>query len=56
MTEMRRTEPGTVEAKVQRSWWPGWIWGVPVVAVGIGIWLLVRALAQGGTDITITFD
>ena len=56
MTEMRRTEPGDVEAKLRRSWWPGWIWGVPIAALGIGIWLLVRALAQGGTDITITFD
>jgi paraquat-inducible protein B len=56
MTEMRRTEPGDLEANLRRSWWPGWIWGVPIAALGIGIWLLVRALAQGGTDIIITFD
>jgi paraquat-inducible protein B len=28
---------------------------VPIAALGIGVWLLVRWLSQGGTDITITF-
>ncbi len=28
---------------------------MPIAALGIGVWLLVRLLAQGGTDITITF-
>lgn len=51
--EIRRT--ATVRATEHHSWWPGWIWAVPVAAVAIGAWLLVRFLTQGGTDITITF-
>jgi len=43
------------EAKKKRSWWPGWIWAIPVAALGIAAWLLIRFLTQGGTDITITF-
>ncbi len=54
MSENRRTAPAP-EAASHRSWWPGWIWAVPIAAVGIGAWLLVRFLTQGGTDITITF-
>lgn len=49
----RRTSPA--EADTKKSWWPGWIWAVPLAALGIGGWLLVRFLTQGGTDITITF-
>ena len=51
---LRRTS--SVQAKSKRSWWPGWIWAVPIAALGIGAWLLVRFLTQGGTDITITFS
>ena len=53
VTQRRRTAPKT--ATTHRSWWPGWIWAVPIAALGIGVWLLVRWLSQGGTDITITF-
>lgn len=51
--EMRRTAPG--RATEHHSWWPGWIWAVPIAAIAIGAWLLVRFLTQGGTDITMTF-
>lgn len=51
--EARRTAPA--QATEHHSWWPGWIWAVPIAAVAIGAWLLVRFLTQGGTDITITF-
>ena len=53
MSDERRTAPAPAE--LRHSWWPGWIWSVPIAALGIGIWLLVRLIAQGGTDITITF-
>jgi paraquat-inducible protein B len=43
------------EAKTEKSWWPGWIWGVPIAALVIVVWLLIRFLTQGGTDITIQF-
>lgn len=49
----RRTVPA--QASTHRSWWPGWIWAVPIAALAIGAWLLFRFLTQGGTDITITF-
>lgn len=51
--ETRRTAPG--RATEHHSWWPGWIWAVPIAAIAIGAWLLVRFLTQGGTDITMTF-
>jgi paraquat-inducible protein B len=43
-------------AQVRRTWWPGWIWSVPIAAIGVIGWLLIRWLTTGGTDITITFD
>jgi paraquat-inducible protein B len=53
LSEQRRTS--AVRASKKSSWWPGWIWSVPLAALAIGAWLLVRFLTQGGTDITITF-
>lgn len=53
MSEGRRTAPARAETR--SSWWPGWIWSVPIAALAIGAWLLIRFLAQGGTDITIIF-
>jgi paraquat-inducible protein B len=54
----RRTagERTTARAATEHSWWPGWIWAVPLAALAIGAWLLVRFLTQGGADVTITFD
>ncbi|HEY3663281.1 MAG TPA: MlaD family protein [Chthoniobacterales bacterium] len=52
----RRRTSSEVKAATKHSWWPGWIWAVPLAAFGIGVWLLVRFLTQGGTDITITFE
>lgn len=40
---------------VRRSWWPGWIWTVPIAAFLIVGWLAMRALTSGGEDITISF-
>ncbi|HZD40854.1 MAG TPA: MlaD family protein [Terriglobales bacterium] len=53
MSNAVRTSPS--QAGTRRSRWPGWIWAIPIAAFGITAWLLVRALAQGGTEITITF-
>lgn len=47
--------PRTV-SEVRKSWWPGWIWGIPIAAVAIVVWLLVRAMASRGTDITVIFE
>jgi paraquat-inducible protein B len=54
VSDRPRTAPAP-EATQRRSWWPGWIWSVPLAALGIGVWLLVRFLTQGGTDVTIAF-
>jgi paraquat-inducible protein B len=53
LKETRRTSPA--RATTHRSWWPGWIWAVPIAALAIGGWLLFRFLTQGGTEITIVF-
>lgn len=44
------------QATVHRSRWPGWIWAVPIAALAVGVWLGIRALAEGGVKITIQFN
>ncbi|HEY6483520.1 MAG TPA: MlaD family protein [Steroidobacteraceae bacterium] len=48
--------PRRTVAGIRKSWWPGWIWAVPIAAVGIVIWLLLRAFSNRGTEVTVTFD
>ncbi len=48
---LRRTMAG-----VRTSRWPGWIWGVPIAAVAIVVWLLIRAISGRGVDVTVVFD
>jgi paraquat-inducible protein B len=40
----------------RRSWWPGWIWAVPIAAVAIVLWLLLRSISSRGIDVTIIYD
>jgi len=47
--------PQRTSSITKRSRWPGWIWSVPIAAVGIVTWLLVRAFSHGGIDVTVTF-
>jgi paraquat-inducible protein B len=56
MSEAPARTASRPNAEVERSRWPGWIWAVPVAALAIVIWLLFRALAHGGVNITIRFD
>jgi paraquat-inducible protein B len=51
-----RPEPKRTAAKTRRSWWPGWIWAVPIAALLVVGWLGFRALAEGGRTVTVTFD
>ncbi|HEY2021040.1 MlaD family protein [Paraburkholderia sp.] len=44
------------QAEVRHSRWPGWIWAVPIAAIGVAGWLGVRALVHGGETVTVTFD
>jgi paraquat-inducible protein B len=48
---LRRTQ-----AEVRRSAWPGWIWAVPIAALGVALWLGIRSLVQGGETVTVTFS
>jgi paraquat-inducible protein B len=47
--------PRRTDSVTRRSRWPGWIWSVPIAAVGIVTWLLVRAISERGIDVTVTF-
>lgn len=44
------------QADVRRSAWPGWIWAVPIAAIGVAGWLGVRSLITRGETVTVTFD
>ncbi|MGH7225981.1 MAG: MlaD family protein, partial [Gemmataceae bacterium] len=44
------------KAAVRRSWWPGWIWAIPVAALLLLGWWTFRTFMNGGEDITIGFD
>lgn len=44
------------QAAVRRSHWPGWIWLVPVAALGILIWLGIRFFFSHGTSVTVYFE
>ncbi|WP_240324600.1 MlaD family protein [Trinickia diaoshuihuensis] len=54
MTEPVETR--TEAADLRRSRWPGWIWAVPIAAIGVASWLGIRALVRGGESVTIVFD
>lgn len=49
-------EPRRTLAIARRSWWPGWIWAVPIAAVGIVLWLLLRSISSRGIDVTVTYS
>ena len=49
-------EPRRTMAIARRSWWPGWIWAVPIAAVGIVLWLLLRSLSSRGIDVTVIYN
>jgi paraquat-inducible protein B len=51
MTEVKRTQAGT-----RMTRWPGWIWSVPIAAVALVSWLLVRAISGHGVRVTVVFD
>jgi paraquat-inducible protein B len=53
---MSGTRQQRTQAQVRRSVWPGWIWSVPIAALGVAIWLGIRGLTHGGESVTVTFD
>lgn len=52
----RRTSASEISANQRRAWGPGWIWAVPIAAVGIVLWLTLRVLSTSGTNVTVVFD
>ncbi len=40
----------------RKSWWPGWIWAVPLAAIGIVVWLMLRALSSRGVEVTLVLE
>ena len=43
-------------AHVRRSRWPGWIWAVPLAALGILIWLGARFFFTHGEVVSVMFE
>lgn len=50
------SSPERVRAGVRHGWWPGWIWGIPIAALIVVVWLGARALLAGGASISIRFN
>lgn len=48
-------EPRRTTAVARRTRWPGWIWAVPIAAVSIVLYLLIRSLSSRGIDVTVTY-
>ncbi len=40
----------------RKSWWPGWIWAIPLAAIGIVVWLMLRALSSRGVGVTLVLE
>lgn len=48
--------PRRTVSEAHKSWWPGWIWGIPLAAIAIVIWLVLRAVTSRGVAVTIAFE
>jgi paraquat-inducible protein B len=53
--EQLRSPPLRTATGRRRTLWPGWIWAVPIAAIGIVVWLMLRALSSRGIDVTVSF-
>jgi paraquat-inducible protein B len=51
----RRKDEAPAEAKVHLAKWSPWVWIVPVLAIFLAGWLVVRYGFAGGGDITVRF-
>ncbi len=43
------------QAEHRHGWWPGWIWSIPVAALGLVLWLGLRAWTQRGPEVQVVF-
>lgn len=53
--EAYNSPPRRTVSEAHKSWWPGWIWGIPVAAIAIVVWLVVRAVSSHGIAVTVSF-
>jgi paraquat-inducible protein B len=56
MSDEPKPTPHRTMAAVRKGRWPGWIWAVPLAAVAIVIWLMVREMSTHGVAVTVTFE
>jgi paraquat-inducible protein B len=42
-------------AEHRRSHWPGWIWSVPIAAIGVAVWLGIQSWTSGGPTVEVVF-
>jgi paraquat-inducible protein B len=56
MTNQSATLVERTASTTRKSRWPGWIWAVPLAALGIVAWLMVREFSSRGFDVTVSFD
>ncbi len=52
----RETPPQRTLATVHQSRWPPWIWAVPIAAVGLVAWLVMRRLEDHEIVVAVAFD
>jgi paraquat-inducible protein B len=55
MTEVPAAPERTV-AELRKGRWPGWIWAVPIAAVAIVLWLVVREMSLNAVTVTVTYE
>jgi paraquat-inducible protein B len=55
-SERERASPARTQAAIRRSRWPGWIWAIPIAALLVVGWWMLRELTARGENVTITFD
>jgi paraquat-inducible protein B len=49
------TQPRRTAAIKHHTWWPGWVWSIPIAAIGVVAWLTLRALSSRGIDVDVRF-
>src|SRR5690348_16880874 len=53
-SDSRAADPAP-QAAERRSIWPGWIWAVPIAAIGVVAWLGFQQFAQNGPEVKVSF-
>ena len=52
----RDLEKGARRRATHRGgWWPGWIWAVPLAALGVAGWLVLRSWTHTGPEVKVVF-